>query len=80
MQLSFYILSQLLLFLLPLVAGNKNGGSIQDFSTGKDELAAKVVEGKAMMRGEREAEGKCTLQMFSNNSAAYWACRWGRIS
>ena len=72
--------SKLLLLILQLVAGIENDGNIQDFfketSAGNDDFVPKVSGGKTSMtrRGDSEA-GKCTLEMFSNNSAAYWACR-----
>merc|ERR1719234_2580360 len=71
--------SELLLLILQLVAGIENDGNIQDFfkktSAGNDDFVPKVSGGKTTMRrrGELEA-GECTLEMFSNNSAAYWAC------
>ena len=66
--------SALFLLILQLVAGIENGGSSEETSAIK--FVPKVIGGKTTMRriGESEA-GECTLEMFSNNSAAYWACR-----
>ena len=73
--------SALLLLILQLVAGIENGGNIRDvfketFAI-KDEFFPKVSGGKTTMRrrDEKSEAGECTLEMFSNNSAAYWACR-----
>ena len=64
------LLSQYLPLLLQLVATRiVTGGNIQDFSASNVELSPKVSS------SERD-EGKCTLEMFQNNSAAFWACRY----
>ena len=79
-------LPQVLLLVLPLVARSVNGGNVPDLSN-----VARVVNGGNLpdfsnvefapkvsltrRRGGESEEGKCTLEMFSNNSAAYWACR-----
>ena len=68
-------LSQFLLLLFRVIVPIVNGGNIPDFSADNVEFAPKVTFGRAMTRREEREEGKCTLEMFSNNSAAYWACR-----
>ena len=78
-------LPQVLLLVLPLVAQGVNGGNVPDLSNvarvvnggnlpdfSKVEFAPKV---SLTSRSGESEEGKCTLEMFSNNSAAYWACR-----
>ena len=67
--------SALFLLILQLVAGIENGGSSEETSAIK--FVPKVSGGKTTMRrrDEKSEAGECTLEMFSNNSAAYWACR-----
>ena len=68
-KVSMQFSSQYLPLLLQLVTTRiVTGGNIQDFSASKVELSPKVSW------GERD-EGKCTLEMLQNNSAAFWACR-----
>ena len=66
--------SALFLLILQLVAGIENGGPSEENSVIK--FVPKVSGGKTTMRRRGESKaGECTLEMFSNNSAAYWACR-----
>ena len=59
--------SQYLPLLLQLVATRIVTGG--NFSASNVELSPKVSSSEM-------DEGKCTLEMFQNNSAAFWACRY----
>ena len=55
-------------------AGGNTGFKLEEPSNSKDEFAPNV--GITVRKNDMSELGKCTRAMFSNNSAAYWACRY----
>ena len=55
-------------------SGGNTGFKLEEPSNSKDEFAPNV--GITVRKNDKSELGKCTRAMFSNNSAAYWACRY----